>query len=169
VSETPTSDFLAILRVLQQRQVEFVVVGGIGAVLQGAPITTFDLVVVHSLKPGNVERLSAALEELDAVYRAQPDRRMRPGRSHLESAGHQLLLTRYGPLDLLGEIGQSREFSYLADHCVDLDIGGCQPVRVLDLETLVQMKEETGRERDLAALPVLRRTLAEKRKRRGAD
>jgi hypothetical protein len=41
-------DFLAILRSLAQHEVEFIVVGGISAVLQGAPIATFDLDVVHS-------------------------------------------------------------------------------------------------------------------------
>jgi len=164
VSETPTSDFLAILRILREHRVKFVVVGGIGAVLQGAPLTTFDLYVVHSREPENLGRLGAALQELDAVYRAQPDRRMRPSRSHLESTGHRLLMTRYGPLDLLGQIGHAREFGFLARRCVELDIGSGLRVRVLDLETLIQMKEETGRERDLAALPLLRRTLAEKRK-----
>jgi len=35
-------------------------------------------------------------------------------------------------------------------------------VRVLDLETLIQTKEETAGEKDKAILPVLRRTLEEK-------
>jgi hypothetical protein len=34
-------------------------------------------------------------------------------------------------------------------------------VRVLDLPTLIELKEKAGRPRDLAALPVLRATLAE--------
>jgi hypothetical protein len=37
-------------------------------------------------------------------------------------------------------------------------------VRVLKLETLISMKEELGREKDLAMLPTLRATLAEKRR-----
>jgi hypothetical protein len=37
-------------------------------------------------------------------------------------------------------------------------------VRVLDLETQVAVKEETGREKDLAVLPTLRRTLMESRR-----
>jgi hypothetical protein len=37
---------------------------------------------------------------------------------------------------------------------------------VLDLETLIATKEETGREKDLAALPQLRSALAEMRRRK---
>jgi hypothetical protein len=38
-------------------------------------------------------------------------------------------------------------------------------IRVLDLETLIAVKEELAGEKDRAALPILRRTLEEKRKR----
>ncbi|MGH9447686.1 MAG: hypothetical protein ACRD3O_18445 [Terriglobia bacterium] len=51
----PETDFLAILRVLAEDCVDFIVVGGISAVLQGAPIATFDLDVVHSRTEGNVQ------------------------------------------------------------------------------------------------------------------
>lgn len=39
-------------------------------------------------------------------------------------------------------------------------------VRVLDLETLIAIKEDLGGEKDRAVLPVLRRTLEEKQKAR---
>jgi len=38
-------------------------------------------------------------------------------------------------------------------------------IRVLDLETLIAVKEELGGDKDRAVLPILRRTLEEKRKR----
>ena len=37
-------------------------------------------------------------------------------------------------------------------------------IRVLDLETLIAIKESIGCEKDRAVLPILRRTLEEKRK-----
>ena len=78
------------------------------AVLHGAPLATFDLDVVHSREPHNLARLLAALEELEAHYRIPGRQDMKPGPSHLASAGHQLLMTRFGPLDLLGTIGKGR-------------------------------------------------------------
>jgi hypothetical protein len=97
----PKSNFLAILKTLTERQVDFIVVGGVCAVLHGAPISTFDLDLVHSREPNNIDRLMAVLEGLDAHYRGKGARKMRPGVSHLSSPGHQLLMTEAGPLDLL--------------------------------------------------------------------
>ena len=59
-----TPDFRAILRTLRRHQVDFIVVGGVCGVLQGAPINTFDLDVVHSRDPKNLDRLLKALEAL---------------------------------------------------------------------------------------------------------
>jgi len=162
VSGTPKCDFLAALRLLTRHGVEFIVVGGVGAVLQGAPLTTFDLDVVHSTSAENVERLLAALDELDAVFRAQPERRLRPQSSHLASGGHQLLITNCGPLDVLGSIGRSRTYDDLSRETVPIELGGGLTVRVLSLEALIRVKQETGRQQDLAVLPLLRQTLKQR-------
>ncbi len=133
--------------------------GGVCAVLHGAPLATFDLDVVHSREPHNLARLMAALEELDAHYRIPGRRDKKPGPSHLASAGHQLLMTRFGPLDLLGTIGQGHDYGQLLSETVEVEIGGGLKVRVLSLERLVKTKEETGQEKDRAVLPVLRQVL----------
>lgn len=143
---------------------DFIVVGGVAAVLQGAPVSTFDLGVVHSRDEGNVARLLDAIEELEAGHRSHPERRLRPGQSHLPSPGHQLLLTRFGPLDLLGTIGHSRAYEDLLAVTEEIQLGGGLAVRVLNLETLIAVKEEAGDEKDLATLPILRRTLEETRR-----
>ena len=162
--QTPRNRNLAILQTLFDHQVEFLIVGGVAAVLLGAPVSMLVVEVVHSTDPANVSRVLAALEELDAVYRAQPDLRLRPTASHLSSAGHQLLLTRLGPLDLLGSIGNGRTYPDLLIHTVELKAGPSLSIKVLDLETQIAIKEEVGGEKDRAALPILRRTLEERRK-----
>ena len=164
MSATPKSDFRAILRTLVTHRVEFVVVGGISAVLQGAPLTTFDLDVVHSRSAANVNRLLPALEELDAVYRSHPGSILRPGATHLASPGHQLLITKYGPLDVLGAIGDSRSYEDLMSDAVSVEVDEGLSVPVLGLEALIRTKEEAGRPQDLAALPVLRKTLKQLRR-----
>jgi len=68
-------------------------------------------------------------------------------------------------LDLLGTIGRDLGYRELLPHSVDLDISEGLRIRVLDLETLIALKEELAGEKDRAALPILRRTLEEKRKR----
>jgi hypothetical protein len=80
------TDFLEVLRVLIKHEVEFIVVGGVSAALQGAPVTTFELPLVQSRDPENIERLLRALDSLDAIYRAQPDRRIKSSRVPLRSS-----------------------------------------------------------------------------------
>lgn len=159
--ETP--DFFALLRTLMVHRVDFIVVGGVCAVLHGAPVTTFDLDLVHVRSDANVEKLLLALDDLKAIFREQPSRRLSPAGSHLLSSGHQLLLTRYGPLDLLGTIGPGLGYEELLPHTAEFAVDDLT-IRVLDLETLIAVKEHTGREKDHAILPVLRRTLDQQKK-----
>jgi len=157
-------DYLAILRTLRKHDVDFIVVGGVCAVLHGAPVATFDLDVVHSREQENINRLLVALQVLEARYRVPGHRARSPGRSHLASAGHQLLTTRHGPLDLLGAIGHRHDYQDLLPHSMVFQLGKRLAIRVLDLPTLIEVKEETAGEKDRAVLAVLRHTLAEKRR-----
>jgi predicted nucleotidyltransferase len=88
----------------------------------------------------------------------------KPGPSDLASADHQMLMTRCGPLDLFGTIGQGRDYGQLLEEAVEMEIGAGLKVRVATLESLIKTKEQSGREIDQAALPVLRRVLEEKSK-----
>ncbi len=132
-----TPDFRAILTCLATHRVEFIVVGGVGAVLQGAPIATFDLDIVHERSSENVTRLLAALGELDAIFRDPAGRRIRPQAHHLLGEGQCLLLTNAGPLDVLGEIGNMLRFEVLVD----------ASQQVLAIETPVErdFADEAGR------------------------
>lgn len=151
-----------ILKTLANHEVEFIVVGGAAAVALGVPINTWDVDVVHAVTPANVQRLLAALSELDAHYRHRPE--FRPGESHLSGPGHQLLITRLGPLDVLGAIGKGRSYADLLPHSAEVELSAGLHCRVLDLEMQIAIKEEVGGEKDRAVLPTLRRTLEERRR-----
>ncbi len=147
------------MRDLASRDITFIIVGGVAAVLNGAPVDTFDTDVVYSPEPANLDRILVFLSDVDAIFRVQPERRLRPNASHLAGSGHLNLLTSYGPLDLLGTIGRNLGYLELLPHSKELDIGEGLRVRVLDLETIIAIKEELGSEKDRATLPVLRQTL----------
>jgi hypothetical protein len=124
------------------------------------------LPLVHSRESENIQRLLSALDSLEAIYRARPARRIIPTAAHLSSPRHQLLLTRFGPLDLLGMIGAGRGYEELLAETVEMKVDDELRIRVLDLKTLIQTKEETGGEKDTAVLPILRQTLNEKSRHR---
>jgi hypothetical protein len=152
--------YAEVLRRLAANEVEFVVVGMMAGVLRGAPVLTADLDVVHRRSRENVARLLQVLAGLDAVYRHDP-RRLRPAESHLMSPGHQLLATTHGDIDCLGAVGDGQSYEDLLSHAPELSLGERLSVHVIDLPTLIELKEKAGRPKDLAALPVLRATLAE--------
>lgn len=74
--------------------------------------------------------------------------------------------TRLGDLDVLGTLAEGADFEALAGDTVEVDLEGVK-VRVLELSRLIAVKKAAGRPKDLAALPMLRATLDEIRKRRG--
>jgi hypothetical protein len=153
--------FKEALEVLARHEVDFIVVGGVAAVLEGAPISTFDLDIVHDRSPENVARLLAALADLDARYRDLAGRILRPEARGLEGEGHHLLLTRCGPLDVLGRIGHGHGYHELIADSTVRQLGEYS-VHVLGLEALIRTKLEAGRDKDRAVLAILRRTLEER-------
>ncbi len=149
-----------ILRQLTTHDVDFIVVGGMAAALQGAPVQTFDLDVVYALDAKNVDRVLAALAALNARFRNDP-RDLAPQRSHLATSGHKLLRTDHGPLDVLGTIEDDTTYEQLiADTCF-IELEGMR-IAVLTLERLIIVKEKLSRPKDQAMLLVLRATLDER-------
>jgi hypothetical protein len=153
-----------LLKVLRRKGVNFVVVGEFAAALHAVPVSTMVVDVVHARDPENVSRIIGLLDDIDAIYRIQPARKLKPTASHLSSAGHQNLTTRYGPFDLLGTIGEDLSYEDLLPLSDEIDIGEGLRIRVLNLETLIAIKEKLGGDKDRAVLPILRQTLAERRK-----
>ena len=160
----PTISYLEILKTLRRHKVDFIVVGGVGAALHGAPLAAFDLDLVHSREDSNLTRLWTSFRQLGAHYRMPARQAQMPGLSDLASTAQHLLMTRFGPLDLQGVIGHGRDYNQLQKESVEMEIGSGLKVRVATLECLIKTKEESGLEIDQAVLPILRRLLEERAK-----
>lgn len=158
----PEGKLTSVLRDLARREIRFILVGGLAAVLHGAPVHTYDVDVVYCRQPENIRRLLDFLTDADAIFRTQPERKLRPDESHM-GRGHLNLLTRYGPLDLLGTIGNGLDYDALLPRSTPMSIGAGVSISVLNLEAIIAIKEQLGTEKDLAVLPTLRRTLKESR------
>ena len=150
-----------LLRSLVEGNVEFIVVGGVAAVLEGAPVSTFDLDIVYSLDEENLTRLAEVLRDLEAIYVDPAERSIAPDVDRLRAGGHHLLRTRLGRLDALGSVGAEQGFEDLLPECLIRSIHGLE-IRVLKLETVIATKETAGRSKDRATLDLLRQTLEER-------
>jgi hypothetical protein len=151
--------FLGLLRVLLRHEVDFLIVGGVAAQLEGVPILTLDLDVLYDKAPENLDRLLAALRELKAHYRDPAGRHIEPDREKLATMRMHLLLTDLGALDVLAAIGAGLTYQDLRGRTVTYDLAGAR-VRVLELAAVILTKEQANRDKDRAALPILRQTLA---------
>ncbi len=150
--------FLDLLRELTKNEVEFVVVGGVAAILAGAPISTFDLDIVYHQTPENGSRLMAAIASLDATYRDPAGRRIMPDTEKLATHQTHLLMTSLGALDLLSQIGDELDYPRLLTRSIEYELSGLR-LAVLDLPTIIETKEHAARDKDRAVLPILYRTL----------
>jgi hypothetical protein len=155
-------DFLGLLRAFKRHSIDHVVVGGVAAILEGAPMATFDLGVVVRTGEDNLARLSALLEELDARYRDPAGRRIVPTVDRLRNARVNLLETRLGPLDVMHTVGAGWGYDEVAARSHVHEVEELL-VLGLDLAGVIATKEVAGREKDRAVLPLLRRTLELKR------
>lgn len=159
-------DPVAILRLLDTHRVEFIVVGGIAARLRGAPLVTQDVDITPATDRTNLERLAAALRDLDARLRTatEPDGVSFPfDPALLESGSVWTLTTKHGDLDLVVAPAGTRGFRDLITDADRLKVA-VDPellVNVASLADVIRSKEAAGRDKDRAALPLLRKTLEE--------
>ncbi len=156
--------FVDALRLLAAEGVEVILVGMLSAVVRGAPATTFDIDIVHRRTPENVERLLRVLLAIDAVHRGDA-RRIAPTAERLLGPGHQLLSTRLGDIDCLGQLHDGETYEELLTHSDPMPLGDGLALRILRLEALIAIKRAAGRPKDLAVIPLLEETLAAQRQR----
>jgi hypothetical protein len=162
-----SSNEKAILETLVDHGVDFVVIGASAAILQGAPIAaTMDLDVTAATTRKNLERLAAALRDMEASLRLpDPDEHveMPLDAQMLESMSVVTLMTRFGPFDVLFAPNGSPGYRELRAKAVEVAPFGLL-VRVASVEDLVLMKRAAGREKDALHLQVLLDFLEEREK-----
>lgn len=135
-------------------------VGGMAAVIGGAPVVTRDVDILRERSAANVERMLAAFDSLDAVFRGDPNA------THLLGLGHLLLETRLGVLDVLGSVEEATTYEDLLPDSDLVDLGGFE-VRVLSLARLLEVKRKLLRPKDQLMVLQIEATLDELRRRDG--
>jgi hypothetical protein len=159
-------DPVAMLRALSAHGVAFVTIGGVAARLQGAPILTQDVDITPRSDPPNLAALAAALGDIEARLRtpSEPDGLAFPlDPAFLGKVDSWTLTTRHGDLDIIFQPAGTSGYGDLISDADHLTVAKDPPlsVWVASLVDVVRSKEAAGREKDRAALPLLRRTLEE--------
>jgi hypothetical protein len=151
-------DLSAIIKGLSEAGIEYIIVGGLAAVAQGAPVTTFDLDIVHRQTSENIRKLLMFLKSIGARLRRPDDKIIEPTTEVLKAKGHLLLKTKYGPLDVLAFIEKGQGFEDLFPKSSEIAFQG-HKVLVLNLETILELKRNSKDPRDRQRLPIYEETL----------
>lgn len=156
--DSPPSALTILLAELAASGAEFVLVGALAAVAQGAPLMTQDIDIVHRRTEENVDVLLSFLSSLRGHYRGRTGPAMSPARAALLGTGRHLLMTDLGPLDVLGAIEGGRAFDDLMPHAVKIEVAG-RNVQVLSLETLLELKRHATSNKAKMTFAILQETL----------
>jgi hypothetical protein len=153
-----------VLQRLIDARLEFVVIGGIAALVHGSTMVTRDIDICLRFDAVSLRLLSATLRDLHPKHRLSPQRfPLEIREDNWNDFKNLYLETDWGVLDCLGEVaGIGRYEEALAQSvAASLPFGQC---RVLTIEALIRAKEAVGRPNDLRTAAELR-MIAKKKER----
>lgn len=150
-----------VLRVLNEHDVRYVVIGGFAAILHGSPTVTQDVDVTPQSTLDNLDRLAVALRQLGARIRTDAE----PAGLPFDVSGESLqgvrmlkLVTANGAFDLSVEPPGTSGYDDLRQDAVLMRVDDVQFL-VASLADVIRSKEAAGRAKDHLVLPLLRELL----------
>jgi hypothetical protein len=149
-------DARELFAALSRHRVEYVTVGGIALQAHGAQRLTQDLDIAIAASRENLERLAAALVDVDARILAPDGHRSSttPGAALLGSSDQWHLITTYGPLDVVTLPAHLGPFDEMRARAHDTPLGDLT-VPIAHRDDLLRMKRASTRPQDLADVELL--------------
>ncbi len=157
-SNPKTSDTSSIINELLKRNIEFILIGGQAAVVQGAIFTTFDIDILQESSEENIARLVNFLDAHSAKYRRPDDIIRKPRQEDFTGKGYFLFSTSLGPLDVLFSIEENLTYNDLIEDSVDIVFNN-RTLKVLSLKKMIELKRSSGDAKSKQQLPFLEEAL----------
>ena len=158
MSEVAPLDPERIIRTLATHRVQFVLIGALAARLYGFPRLTADADITPAADKKNLERLAAALNDLDAkVYTESVPEGLPFDRSAaaLGRASMWNLVTDAGRLDIAFAPSGTKGYADLAGDAEKFEAFGVRFL-VASLDDIIRSKEAAGRPKDEEDVLILR-------------
>lgn len=154
-----------LITTLARHGVRYVLIGAVAARLQGFPRLTADADITPARDPENLERLAAALRELDARVYTESVPEGLPfdctpqmlSRSDLWN-----LVTAAGRLDVAFIPSGTKGYTDLVRNAISFDVFGAK-LDVASLEDIIRSKEAANRPQDQQDVIILREMLQRRR------
>lgn len=153
-----------ILNLLSAERVDFVVIGGIAAALQGCTCHTQDLDICCDFSPANLLRLQKALSGLHPVHRMTPARKpLNLSEKNCQDLSNLYLDTDLGQLDCLSAVQGIGDFQTVKKQSEPIKMP-TGLLHVLTVEALIESKKSLHRDHDREAIRQLEAILKTKKK-----
>ncbi len=153
------TDFQKVFSLLTQAKVDFILIGGMAAIVHGSNRATYDIDVVYSRAPENLQRLADCLAPYQPYLRgAPPGLPFKLDPPTLKAGLNFTLITTIGYLDLLGEAVGGGTYEKLIIQTAEIEIFG-HKCRCVTLEKLIEIKRAAGRPKDFEAIAELEKLL----------
>lgn len=137
-----------LLQTLSRHEVDFVVIGGMAGLAHGSAYPTYDLDVAYARDRANLERMVAALKELDVTLRgALSDLPFQLDAQTLANGSNFTFDSPYGSFDILGDAPGMGSYDELRSGAVVATLEDVE-VRVASLNHLIAMKRTANRPKD---------------------
>jgi hypothetical protein len=141
-----------LLEILVRHGVDFVVVGGLAGSAHGSAYPTFDLDISYARDRANLERLAAALQEMQVSLRGAPaDLAFQLDAKTLSNGANFTFNSAFGRFDILGDVEGIRDYESLRDEARIEAIDGVD-VRIASIDHLIAMKRIANRPKDRMAV-----------------
>lgn len=142
--------FEKAIHALSDAKVDFVVIGGLAAILHGSLRVTYDLDICYSRSKENLRTLTVAVAPFNPRPRGfPPELPFIWDEATLRNATVLTLQTELGEIDLLAEVAGLGDFDAVKKHALTVEAFGRQ-ILTLDLRGLIVAKRAAGRNKDLA-------------------
>ena len=141
-------DPLPALRSLSTHGVDYILVGGLAAVLQGSPLPTYDIDITPAATAGNPERLGAALAAIGAVTLTH----VADSSQALDQRIDLSFQTPFGHIDLHHGPAGFNNYAALRRDALSVQLEPGLTVLVSPLRDIIRSRLAAGDERQLPAL-----------------
>jgi hypothetical protein len=144
-----------VAAVFAEQRLEVIMVGNAAAALHGAPVTTLDIDFMFRKTPTNLKKLKAVARSLGAVI-------LKP--YYPASDLYRIINDDHGlQLDFLARLHGVRSCEGLRSRAAQVKFGQ-HDLLIASLADIITSKRAAGRDRDLAVLAVLEKTLREQQR-----
>ena len=153
----------AVLKALTAAHVEFILIGGLAAIVHGSARVTYDIDVLYNREEDNLGRLASSLAPFFPYPRGAPKGLpFEWSKNKLQHGCNFTLVTTLGDIDLLGLVPGNGTYETILPNSQPITLEG-STFPVVSLSDLIHLKTAAGRPKDLEALAELEILMRQKK------